>query len=308
MRIAVLVKAVGPPPIPGPTDAGIDVLRMNPADEFALEAALRLKDIEGDIEITLVCFGAAEATTILARGIAMGANGALLLVDECDGNPDPWATASALAQHLRDTPFDLIICGRQSRDMNAGLVGPYVAEILGRPHMSRALSIELKPGAANIVVERKLERGNREVLACPLPALVAMETDINVPRYPTLRALLAAPKQIQTVTFDAAAGTELRASSETDHTEPNFTKTVSITRPRPRQNREKSADAVLTAAERMQLMMKGGDAGGGSTSNSAKSKDALLEGTSNAVLDELQQLMARCGVRFDADRIKLENS
>lgn len=203
MNMVVCVKEILDPEIPAkafkvdpetkraikPTDIQ---LVISDYDESALEAALKIKDsIES--KITVISLGAESAKNIIRRCIATGADEGILLCDPLFNDSDSFATASTLAQAIRKLgEFDLILCGRQEGDWDAGQVGSGVAELLGIPSVTMIGKIEVKNGRA--VAERLVADG-REIVEIPFPALVTVSSEIGEPRYPSLRRIREASKR-----------------------------------------------------------------------------------------------------------------
>ena len=162
-------------------------------DEVAVEAALRIKDDRG-AEITALSLGDDSAREVLLRCLAMGADDGVLLSDPAFDDADSLATAQALAQAIKKLGgFDLILCGRQEGDWDAGQVGLGIAELLGIPMVSVVGKIDIDDGGL-AVVERVVADG-RDVIEMPLPALLTVSSEIGEPRYPPVRRVLAAAKQ-----------------------------------------------------------------------------------------------------------------
>ena len=160
-------------------------------DETAVEAALQIKNSQA-ANITVISLGAESARTAIRRCIAMGADGGVLLSDPVFDDSDSFATASIIASAIKKMDgFDLILCGRQEGDWDAGQVGSGIAELLGLPSMTMIGKIQLQDRKA--VVERVVSDG-REIAECPLPALLTVSSEIGEPRYPSLRRIREAFK------------------------------------------------------------------------------------------------------------------
>jgi len=169
---------------------------LNPFDENALEAALKIKDSLG-AEITVISMGGALARPVLRRALAVGADELILLEGDGFADLDTYATASILATAIKKIgEYDLILCGRQAADTDAGQVGSGVAEILDIPSITAAGKIEA--GNGKVRVERMVSDGY-EVIEAPLPALVTASNEIGELRSADLRALMAAQKKPLTV-------------------------------------------------------------------------------------------------------------
>jgi len=165
---------------------------ISPFDEQAVEAALRLKDAHGG-KVTVLSMGAPSAEKVLKHTLSMGADEAFLLNDSSFDDSDSASTAYALAQAITKVgEFDLVFCGRQAGDFDAGQVGSGIAETLGIPSVTVAKKIELSDGKAK--VERVLPDGY-EVVEVSLPALITVSSEVGEPRYATLKGIMAAAKK-----------------------------------------------------------------------------------------------------------------
>ena len=164
---------------------------INPYDENALEAALMIKDAQG-AKITVISAGRNLAKPVLRRSLAVGADELILLEDKTFEKLDSYATAHLLATAIRETgEYDLILCGRQAADTDAGQVGSGIAEILKIPGITAACKVELSNG--KVRVERVVSDGTEEVEA-PTPALVTVSSEIGDLRYPGVKEIMAAQK------------------------------------------------------------------------------------------------------------------
>jgi electron transfer flavoprotein beta subunit len=165
---------------------------LDPYSEYALEAALRLKDAYGG-RVTAISLGADLVRDVAKKPLSMGADELILLEDGAFAGGDSWSTAYALAMAIKKIgDYDLILCGRQAADWDAGQVGTGIAELLGLPGVTIARKIEVTDGRAR--VERITDDGY-EVVETPLPALITVSSEIGEPRYPTIRGIMAAKKK-----------------------------------------------------------------------------------------------------------------
>jgi electron transfer flavoprotein beta subunit len=163
---------------------------ISPYDEFALEAALRLRDAQGAGEITVLSLGDSAAGEQLRSALAVGADRAVLLKGEA--GMDGLATARALAAHLKEADAELILFGMKAVDDDQQQVGAMVAELLGLPCISVVSELEIEDG--KVVCQREVEAGI-EVSEAPLPAVVTMTKGRHEPRYPSLKGIMAAKKK-----------------------------------------------------------------------------------------------------------------
>lgn len=164
---------------------------INPYDEFAIEAALQLKEKLGAGEVVVVSLGAAGVQTAIRSALAMGADRAIHLKSDA-GSPDPLAVARALAAVLRELNPGLVWLGKQAVDDDAAQVGPMLAELLGLPCATRVMKFELDGQVAR--VEREIE-GGVESAEVPLPAVLTTDKGLNQPRFASLKGIMAAKKK-----------------------------------------------------------------------------------------------------------------
>ncbi|MHB0857349.1 MAG: electron transfer flavoprotein subunit beta/FixA family protein [Anaerolineae bacterium] len=162
---------------------------INPFDTYAIEEAIRLREMHGGT-VTVLTMGPPQAEKELREAIAMGCDQAVLLSAREFAGSDTWATAYTLAHAIRKlSPFDVVLCGKQAVDGDTGQVGPGIANQLGIPqltYVSKVCALDLQTGA--IQVERLLEEG-RETVRADLPTLLTVVKDINQPRFPTPRGI-----------------------------------------------------------------------------------------------------------------------
>jgi electron transfer flavoprotein beta subunit len=166
---------------------------LNHFDANAVEEALRLKD-EGDAEVVVVSMGPAAAADSLRKALAMGADRAVLVSDDALAGSDLVATANVLAKALEREHADLVLFGQQASDSDGAVLGAAVADKLRRPIVSQAAELTLED--SRVRVKRQTEYGY-DVIAAPLPAIVAVSDAINDPRYPSLKGIMGAKKKPQ---------------------------------------------------------------------------------------------------------------
>ena len=160
--------------------------------EYAVEAALKIKDALGG-KITAISLGINLLRDVIKKPLSMGADELILLEDEAFIEGDSWATAYALAMAIKKVgEYDLILCGREASDTNAGQVGLGIAEILGLPSVTLAKKIDITDSKAR--VERVTADGY-EVVEVSLPALITASNEIGEPRYPTIKGIMAAKRK-----------------------------------------------------------------------------------------------------------------
>lgn len=202
MKIIVLMKQV-----PDTAEVRIDPVTntlvregvpaiINPFDENAIEEGIRLVEQHGGT-CTALTMGPPQAEEALRRALAMGCDEAVHICGREFAGADTWATSYTLAQAIRRIgDFDLIIAGKQTFEGDTAQVGPGVAEQLGIPQATYA--IELQVDGKALRAKRVLE-DRYEVVEAKLPALATVVKQINEPRHPRLKNVMAAKKKTITV-------------------------------------------------------------------------------------------------------------
>jgi electron transfer flavoprotein beta subunit len=174
-------------------------------EEFALEAALKIKDTTGG-KITTLSLGNNFVRDVIKKALAVGSDELILLEDETFEGGDSWSTANALAMAIKKIgEYDIIFCGRQSSDWDAGQVGLGIAEILGIPAVTLARKVEVIDGKAK--VERVIPDGY-QVIEVTLPAVIVLTSGLGALRYPTLKGIMAAGKKQPVIWKPADIGLE----------------------------------------------------------------------------------------------------
>lgn len=205
MNIAVCIKR-----IPETAEAAVNidssgkhivedqlVFDINEADNYALEEALLLKE-KTDGEVTIFTVGSPKADEVVKMGLAKGAARAVRITPESPEKLDAFATAALLAGQIKEGEFDLVLTGCYSSDRGNSQVGVTLAELLGIPHASLVINMEIEEGTAT--VQRELEGGLLEELKIKLPALFTIQTGINEPRYASILGIKrAAKKEIKVI-------------------------------------------------------------------------------------------------------------
>lgn len=165
---------------------------INPFDMYAIEEAIRLRESLGG-KISALTMGPPQAENALREAIAMGVDRGILLSDPAFSGSDTWATSYTLSMALRKiADFSLILCGKQAADGDTAQVGPGIAAHLDLPQITFVRRIE-KVSANSVVAVRMLDDGS-EILESALPCVLTVVKEINTPRMPTLKNILAARK------------------------------------------------------------------------------------------------------------------
>ncbi len=170
-------------------DIGFEV---NEPDSYALEEALRLKEKHGG-EVVALSLGPERVRQAIKEALAKGADRAIHVADDKFFALDPLGVARSLAAALAKEKFDLLLTGLQSDDHGFGQTGVLLAELLGLPHATIIMQIDVQDG--RLKVKRELEAGWFQWVEVPLPAVLTIQSGINKPRYATLKGIMAAKKK-----------------------------------------------------------------------------------------------------------------
>jgi electron transfer flavoprotein alpha/beta subunit len=174
---------------------------LNPFDEFAVEAAMQLKEEFGG-EVTIITMGPPQAKDALYKALAMGGDKAVLITDRAFAGADTWATSYTLAQQIKKMDYDLVICGKQAIDGDTAQVGPEIAELLGIPQICYVRDIEVSDDEKHITVHRETDEGY-EIVRAKMPMLLTATKGLNEPRLPNIMGIMKAKKKpLEEVTFE----------------------------------------------------------------------------------------------------------
>jgi electron transfer flavoprotein beta subunit len=208
MKVAVCIKQVPAKDSPLHIAEGSAWIRetdlsfeMNEPDSFALEEALRLREKHGG-EVLVVSMGPERAKQTIKEALAKGADRGIHIADDKFYLLDPLGSAKSLATALQKENCDLILTGLQSDDQGFGQTGVLLAELLGLPHATIIMQIEVL--AKRLRLKRELEAGWFQHVELPLPAVLSIQSGINKVRYASLKGIMAAKKkEIVTITRES---------------------------------------------------------------------------------------------------------
>ncbi len=163
---------------------------INPYDEAAVEAALRLTEAHGG-EVTVFSLGPPRVEKAIREALAMGAHRGVRL--HADAVPaDPRVTAMALADALRDGGFDLILAGQQAVDDDQAQTPQRIAQALDLACVTNVEELMLEGGRGTA---RRVLEGVQEVSTFPLPAVLGVNLRLNEPRYPSFKGIMQAKRK-----------------------------------------------------------------------------------------------------------------
>lgn len=197
MHIVVLAKVVPDYEVPS-ADFELAGNRAHPRytrmiglyDENAIELGVQLKE-KLAADLTIISYGQADDVQFLRKALAMGGDKLVLVEGSSD---DPYVIAANLKEAIASCgPVDLILAGRQSSDMDRGVVPGLLAGMLDLPFVPQACTAE--SSGSGWKVAQLTETGKR-LLQVNSPCLLSI-TSIpeNVPRIPAVKAIFAAKKK-----------------------------------------------------------------------------------------------------------------
>jgi len=160
---------------------------LNPFDEIAVEEAVRMKEANPEVEITVVSIGISDCEEQLRKALAMGADKAILVetTDEMDSN----VVSKELEAVVKELSPDLVLMGKQATDVDRGQAAQMLAARLGWPQATFAAKISFEDGQA--IVARETDSGE-ETLSLSLPCVITTDLRLNEPRYIPLPGIIKA--------------------------------------------------------------------------------------------------------------------
>jgi len=227
---------------------------LNQADQGALEEALRVRDRLPAVRVTVVSLGPPECEPFLRECLAAGADEALLLWDPAFEGGDTLATARVLSRAAQRLSADLVLCGRQATDGATGQTPLQIGELMGAATVSGVVHLELADDLSGLIVHRKLDRGYRAVLRCPLPAVLALDPGVAALRYSRLRDRFRA-RQAQIQRWD---GEDLGLSPEQVGERGSCVRVLEIGPARPDTRGLFVPESGLSGMDRWQAVISGG--------------------------------------------------
>ncbi|MEI2764787.1 MAG: electron transfer flavoprotein subunit beta/FixA family protein [Dermatophilaceae bacterium] len=171
--------------------ANVDGL-LSELDEYAIEEALKIVEA-GEGEVTVLCLGPDAAADAVKKALQMGADKAVHVNDEGVHGSDAPATSLLLAKAIEKIGQpDLVVTGMASTDGTMGVVPTMLAERLGLPAVTYASELTVSGGTVSM---RRDGDAASQTVEASLPALVSVTDQINEPRYPSFKGIMAAKKK-----------------------------------------------------------------------------------------------------------------
>lgn len=199
MKIVVCVKFVPDAQSVRRIEAGTVVRgeedSINDLDENAIEAAVSAVERHGG-EVIALTMGPQGSEGAVRRALQMGADRAVMVSDELLANSDVIRTSTVLAKAIEkiaaDGPVDMVVCGLASLDGMTSMMPASLATSLGWPCLAAASTLGVEDNAVTI---SKVADGFNDVLTAPFPVVVSVNDEVNQPRYPGFKQMMAAKKK-----------------------------------------------------------------------------------------------------------------
>ena len=189
-----------------------DRVILNAYDASAVEEALVLAEQNGG-EVEVVTIGPAKASETIRKALAMGATKGYHIQTEGNEMFDSAVYARILAAFFKTQSYDVLSFGKQSQDSDSGLTGSMVAAHLELPYTTNAVGLSIEEG--KLIVKRQGDSG-QEIIELPSPCVVTCSNDMNEPRIPNLKGIMASKrKPVDGISLESLglSGEDLSASS-----------------------------------------------------------------------------------------------
>lgn len=225
---------------------------INPFDMYAIEEAVRLKERLGlNTKTICVTMGPPQAEEALREALSLGIDEAILICDRAFAGSDTWATSYTLSKAIEKIgDYSLIICGKQAADGDTAQVGPGIAAHLDLPQVTYVKKIEqIDDKLAK--VESMTEEGY-EIIETPLPAIITVVKEINIPRLPSLKGKMRA----KSANITKWSAKDLDVESKCLGLSGSPTRVVRIFTPTPRQGGQKFTGDAGELAEKLVGLLK----------------------------------------------------
>jgi electron transfer flavoprotein beta subunit len=176
--------------------------RLSELDEYAVEEALKIVEAagaEGD-QVTVLTVGPEQAAEAVKKSLQMGAHAGVHVSDDAIAGSDAAATSLVLAKAIEklgaETRVDLVLTGMASTDGTMSVVPAMLAERLGLPQVTYASEVAVSgDGSGGSVTIRRDGDASTQTIEASLPAVVSVTDQINEPRYPSFKGIMAAKKK-----------------------------------------------------------------------------------------------------------------
>jgi electron transfer flavoprotein beta subunit len=171
---------------------GVDGL-LSELDEYAVEQALKIRETrEDDATVVVVTMGPGQARAAILKSLQMGADEGVHVKDDAIHGSDAIATSLILAKTVERQDADIVLCGMASTDGSMSVVPAMLAERLGLPQLTFASEVTVDGTTVSV---RRDGDAATETVEATMPLLLSVTDQINEPRYPSFKGIMAAKKK-----------------------------------------------------------------------------------------------------------------
>jgi len=231
-------------------------LGINPADAYALELALRIKDKEKGTMVTVLTMAPSYVEKSLRDAIAAGADDAVIISDSRAAGSDTLATSKIIAAAIKNLPqFDLILCGKKAIDSETGHIGPQLKALLGLPLLTNVTAFSVNGDSITAACTRD---GVSAEYTGTLPAILTVCNGTDMVRSPTIMGIRRSKNaQIKLLTLS-----ELDVDTDEVGLEGSPTRTVSVETISFRRGRKNLCSDIEEGSRKLMELLRGGGENG----------------------------------------------
>jgi len=169
-------------------------MSMNPFDEIAMEAAIRLREAGIAKDVIAVTVGPKDSHQTLLTALAMGADRAIHVETPDNQDIEPLGVAKVFRKLVEMEHPSLVLLGKQAIDDDANQTGQILAGLLNWPQGTFTSKLEKVKDKDAFNLIREVDGGLQHLLI-PWPAVITCDLRLNEPRYATLPNIMKAKKK-----------------------------------------------------------------------------------------------------------------
>ena len=215
MDIAVLIKYV-----PDSTakitvsgdrvnESAVSKWSISPFDEYALEAALSMKESAG-ASVTAITCGPSRSEKGLRDAAAVGADALVHVAVDDLTSLDSTKMQALLAAAVQNTGASIVFCGKQAADTNAGSTGPGVAELMGAACITGVTEVGADDSGLSAL---RTTSGGAERVTLSAPCVLTFDKTESELRRPNVKRIMIAKKKAIDSHDAASLGVDVSGST-----------------------------------------------------------------------------------------------
>lgn len=227
-------------------------LTVNPADAYALEMALRIKDRRQNVTVTVLTMGPQYAEHILRTAIAMGADKAVHICDSAFAGSDTIMTAEFIGEAIkRLPPQDLILCGKKALDSETGHIGPQLGVKLNISTVTNVVSFTTDGNVVRMLSSK--DKGMLE-LQGEMPLILMVCNGADMVRVPSIMGM----RRSKNAEIELLNGAKLGITDPKAGKNGSGTETISVRNIKYEKRNHLSTDDITAGTEKLLSMLKQG--------------------------------------------------